>query len=72
VVHIDQEGLFQPPGRYVFKLCLIDDVVAHEYGLPYYYCVDVQGVYARQIMYLAILSLLSKNIGHLHHIAGMV
>ena len=72
VVCFDQEGPFQQAGRHVFKFRLPYDVFTHDFGLLHYSFVDVQGVWARQVMYLAILSFLPEIIGNPHFIAVMV
>ena len=43
VVQFYQEGPFQPAGRYVFNVCLLYDMDAHEFGLLHYAFVDLQG-----------------------------
>jgi len=72
VVQFYQEGPFQPAGRYVFNVCLLYDMDAHEFGLLHYAFVDLQGALARQVVHLAILSFLPEVIANPHLIAVMV
>jgi hypothetical protein len=71
-VHFDQDGLFHQAGRKVFKLCLPYDVDAREFGLLDYSFGDIEGAWAMQVMYLAILSFFPEVISNLHFIAVMV
>ena len=43
VEYFDQEGLFQQSGRHIFIFLLQHTVYAHEFGLPRYSFVNVQG-----------------------------